>query len=43
MAEFKQPIRSVWNHIIHLDLPEVKQSDKHKDLVAFEDWLRENP
>ena len=42
MDEFKQLVRSVWNHIIRLDLPEVKQSDKYKDLVAFEDWLREN-
>lgn len=43
MAEFKQLIRSVWNHIIHLDLPEVEQSDKYRDIVAFENWLRENP
>ncbi len=43
MDEFKQLIRSVWNHIIHLNLPEVKQSDKYRDIVAFENWLRENP
>lgn len=43
MEELKQLIHSVWNHIIHLNLPEVKQSDKYKDLVAFENWLRENP
>ena len=43
MDEFKQLVRSVWNHVIRLDLPEVKQSDKYKDIVAFEDWLRENP
>ena len=43
MEEFKQLVRSVWNHIINLDLPEVKQSDKYKDIVAFENWLRENP
>ena len=43
MDEFKQLIRSVWNHIIHLNLPEVKQSEKYKDLVTFEDYLRDNP
>ena len=43
MDEFKQLVRSVWNHIINLDLPEVKQSDKYKDLVTFEDYLRDNP
>ena len=43
MDEFKQLVRSVWNHIINLDLPEVKQSEKYKDLVTFEDYLRDNP
>ena len=43
IEEFKQLVRSVWNHIINLDLPEVKQSEKYRDIVAFENWLRENP
>ncbi len=43
MDEFKQLVRSVWNHIINLDLPEVKQSEKYKDLVTFEDYLRDSP
>ena len=44
MDEFIQLLTSVWNHIINLDLPDISDySVDFKGIVAFEDWLRQNP
>ena len=44
LAEFRRLIRSVWNHIIRLDLPDISDySQDYKGIVAFEDWLIQNP
>ena len=44
MTEFTRLVRSVWNHIINLDLPDISNySQDYKGIVAFEGWLRDNP
>lgn len=44
LAEFRQLISSVWNHIIRLDLPDISAyNPDYKGIVAFEEWLIQNP
>ena len=44
MDEFVQLLRSVWHHITQLDLPDISgYSVDFNGIVAFEDWLRDNP
>ena len=44
MEDFKKLLRSVWRHIIQLDLPDISgYSNDYRGIVDFENWLIENP
>lgn len=44
LAEFRRLIRSVWNHIVRLDFPDISTyNHDYKSIVAFENWLIQNP
>lgn len=44
MEDFKKLLRSVWRHIVQLNLPDISgYSNDYQGIVDFESWLIENP
>ena len=44
MEDFKKLLRSVWRHIVQLNLPDISgYSNDYQGIVDFENWLIENP